>query len=101
MTRLKFLKELKKKCVNETQYNNRITELIAPIRKLHDIGIVEIAPNVKVSSLLIALIDEKVRQLRRIRYETELSETKQYCLECTKGLLQLKRQLGGGKQVSP
>lgn len=99
MTRLKFLKELKKKCVNETHYNNRITELLIPIKKLHELGITEISSSLRVDSILLALIDEKVRQLRRIRYATSDSRAKQECLKLTKELMTLKRQLGGGKQV--
>lgn len=99
MTRLKFLKELKKKCINETQYNNRVTELLIPIKKLYELGITEISSSLRVDSLLLALVEEKVRQLRRIRYESSESSIKQECLKLTKEMLALKQKLGGGKQV--
>lgn len=97
MTRTTLLKRLKERSRNETVYNNTLNDGIQFFRKLHDLGVQGYLPTCTNDMFLVSLINEKVKQCRRI--QREQPDRYKESQQVQKELLAIKKSITGWGRV--
>lgn len=97
MAKTMLLKMLKHICKTETEYNNIISNGLLFFEKIHDHNIETMMPACTVKSFFVELINEKVKQVRRIKREQP--ERAKECSNYERDLINTKYRITGNARV--
>ncbi len=99
MTRTALLKELKDRCKSDTEYNNILNYGLEFFKRLEEKGIRRAMPDCRTENFLVSLINEKVKELRRIKKSESDKDRRKEIMEIQKELILLKERLTGWGRV--